>query len=243
MNWRATTRRLLPYLVVAAGGFLLAYLIVAFFIFPAGVVPDDAVVPNVTGMLFDDAVAQLRKTGFKGKQGEMRAHSDAPRLTVLDETPPAGTRTIRGTTVVLAVSAGQQMGTVPTLSGMTRAQAESTLERSGFNVGEIQQQPSGQPRGMVIDSHPAGGQQAPLPGPVSLVLSMGPASVAVPDLVGKTYPQGRSILEQLGLHIGVVTIDSAAAVPANTITSQTPAAGASVAAGGGVSLTISGRTP
>ena len=52
MNWRATTRRLLPYLIVAAAGFLLAYLFVFAFVFPAGVVPDDGRVPAVAGLDF-----------------------------------------------------------------------------------------------------------------------------------------------------------------------------------------------
>ena len=51
MNWRATSRRLLPYALVAAGGFLLAYLVVAFLVFPPEIVPDDAKVPQVVGLL------------------------------------------------------------------------------------------------------------------------------------------------------------------------------------------------
>ena len=46
MSWRGRLRRFLPYLISAVGGFLLAYLIVAFFIFPSGVIPEDVRVPN-----------------------------------------------------------------------------------------------------------------------------------------------------------------------------------------------------
>ena len=70
MNWRATSRRLLPYALVAAGGFLLAYLFVAFVIFPPQIVPDDGKVPQVVGLLFDEAVTRLEAAGFKAKTGE-----------------------------------------------------------------------------------------------------------------------------------------------------------------------------
>ena len=52
MNFRTSLRRSLPYAVTIIGGFLLAYLIVAFLIFPSGVIPGNAKVPNVGGLLF-----------------------------------------------------------------------------------------------------------------------------------------------------------------------------------------------
>ena len=50
MSWRDRTRRLLPYLIVAATGFLAAYLYVFFFVFPSDLLPNDAKVPNVVGL-------------------------------------------------------------------------------------------------------------------------------------------------------------------------------------------------
>ena len=46
MSWRAWPRRLLPYIVAATAGFLIAYLIVAFFIFPS-VASMDAILIDV----------------------------------------------------------------------------------------------------------------------------------------------------------------------------------------------------
>lgn len=63
MSLRGRLRRLLPYVIAAAGGFLLAYLIVAFFVFPAGVIPTDVRVPNVIGLTYNDAAAQLLQRG------------------------------------------------------------------------------------------------------------------------------------------------------------------------------------
>ena len=53
-------------------GFLLAYLIVAFFIFPAHLVTSDTKVPNVVGQTYEAASAQLKKAGFVPQRGELR---------------------------------------------------------------------------------------------------------------------------------------------------------------------------
>jgi len=39
VTWRGRLRRFLPYLIALISGFLIAYLVVAFFVFPAGVIP------------------------------------------------------------------------------------------------------------------------------------------------------------------------------------------------------------
>ncbi|HEX4684344.1 MAG TPA: PASTA domain-containing protein [Gemmatimonadaceae bacterium] len=94
----------LPYAAAIIGGFLLAYLIVAFVIFPSGVVPGDAKVPNVTGLLFDDASKRLAAVGFKASRGDDEYREATPINTVLSQDPPAGTKEAEGTAVTLTVS-------------------------------------------------------------------------------------------------------------------------------------------
>jgi beta-lactam-binding protein with PASTA domain len=243
LSLRRRARRLLPYVIAATGGFLAAYLIVAFFVFPSEIVPSDAPVPNVTGELYDEAVTTLTKAGFRVAQGETRVHASAPKSTVLEQNPPAGSRELRGTRIVLDVSGGQRVAVVPALEGLTRQQAEVAAENAGFDIGEVSLKPSDRPRGEVIDSRPSGGMRATLPGPLSLVLSAGPANVTIPDLTGRNFPQARTMLTQLGLRVGVVTIDSAATERANTVVGQTPLPGESAPSNSAVSLRISGRTP
>jgi beta-lactam-binding protein with PASTA domain len=94
----------LPYAAVIIGGFLLAYLIVAFIIFPSGVVPGNAKVPNVTGLLFDDAAKRLAAVGLKASHGDAEYREATPVNTVLSQDPPAGTKEPEGTPVNLTVS-------------------------------------------------------------------------------------------------------------------------------------------
>jgi eukaryotic-like serine/threonine-protein kinase len=243
MNWRALPRRAFPYLIAAAGGFLIAYTAVFLFAFPAEVLPDDAILPNVVGKPFEDAAAALLKAGFPAQRGESRFHKTIRANIVLQEDPPAGSRQKRGTNVVLALSAGQKTAEVPVTTNMSQQQARISIENTGLTMGNVSEQLSDAPRGLVIGTSPAAGTKVELPGSVDIVLSKGPATVTVPDLYGRSIGEARSMVEQIGLRIAGVSRDTSSLQPENTVIRQLPAAGQSISAGGPVSLTVSHFPP
>jgi beta-lactam-binding protein with PASTA domain len=243
VNWRALPRRAFPYLIAAVGGFLIAYVAVFLFAFPAEVLPDDGILPKVVGKTFEDASAILQKTGFVAQQGESRFHKNIAANIVLQQDPPAGSRQKRGTTVVLALSAGQKSAEVPVTSNMSQQQARIAIENTGLTMGNVSEQLSDAPRGLVVSSSPPAGTKLDLPGSVDIVLSKGPASVQVPDLYGRSVGEARSMIEQLGLRIAGVSRDTSSLQPENTIIRQLPVAGQTVSAGGPVSLTVSHFPP
>ena len=150
MNWRALPRRAFPYLIAAAGGFLIAYTAVFLFAFPAEVLPDDGILPNVVGKKFADAAAILQKAGFPAQQGESRFHKTLPANIVLQEDPPAGSRQKRGTNVVLALSAGQKTAEVPVTTNMSQQQARIAIENTGLTLGNVTEQLADQLAGLCI---------------------------------------------------------------------------------------------
>ena len=243
MNWRVLPRRAFPYLIAAVGGFLIAYVAVFLFAFPAEVLPDDGILPKVVGKTFEDASAILQKAGFHAQQGESRFHKSIAANVVLQEDPPAGSRQKRGTSVVLALSAGQRTAEVPVTSNMSQQQARISIENTGLTMGNVSEQLSDQPRGLVIASSPPAGTKLDLPGSVDIVLSKGPATIQVPDLYGRSVGEARSMIEQLGLRIAGISRDTSSLQPENTIIRQLPAAGQTVSAGGPVSLTVSHFPP
>ncbi|HUQ79970.1 MAG TPA: PASTA domain-containing protein [Gemmatimonadaceae bacterium] len=238
MNWRATSRRLLPYAVVAAGGFLLAYLVVAFLIFPPQLVPDDAKVPQVVGLLYDEAVTRLEAAGFKARTGEERFVELAPKSTVLAQSPPPGASEPRGAEIVLDVSAGRRQLQVPSVIGLTQALAQDAIEKAGLEVGDVSERESQSARGAVLEISPAVGTAVSPSTRVDMVVSSGPPAVEAPDVVGQSYSSARSMLEQVGLRLGDVLTDSLSASAPQSVISQTPAAGTRLAPGTRVSLTI-----
>ena len=238
MSFRTGMRHAMPYLVAAALGFASAYVVIAVAVFPGGGSHDDVTVPSLTGMTVDDATRRLAKLGLRLTQGGARPSAGAPAGSIIEQSPLGGTISHAGETVTITTSSGQREQAVPDTKGMSRRDAEQALEDAGFSVGTVTQQPSDSPRGTVLSSNPAGGGKAPA-GPVALVLSGGPASVVLPNVVGRSFADARSALEQLGLVVSGSGLDSASTAPAGTVVSMNPSAGRTVPSGSGVGLRLS----
>lgn len=244
MSWRGRLRRLLPYVIALVSGFALAYLIVAFFVFPAGVIPAEVRVPNVIGLTYADAVQQLQQRGLSAERGESRYHNAAPKGTVLEQSPAPGGKEAPNTRVTLVVSGGQRYAAVPGVIGMSRELALNALESAGFDAGVVSERPSNEPRGAVIDSRPRPGTQAPIPSAVSLVLSAGPTTVIVPDVVGRSLGDARLLLRQVGLAVGDVQWGLGAVADASAgVVAQSPPAGSQAASGSRVNLSVAATNP
>jgi len=71
------------------------------------------------------------------------------------------------------------------------------------------------------------------------VVSSGAAAVTVPNVVGLTQAAAQTAITGAGLTVGTVTTASSATVPAGSVISQNPAAGASAAPGSAVALVVS----
>lgn len=242
MRWRTAVRTSLVYLVSIVAGFSLAWLIVAFVVFPSGVVPRDVKVPNVTGLMFDEAVQRLAQAGFRAEQGEQRFSSSAPKLTVIEQSPAPGAREGIGNAITLVTSNGQRIAAVPTVTGMTRIEAQVRLEQEGFDVSDAGEMNSDAPRGTVVQTRPAAGSQVAVPSTIGLVVSRGPSSAAtqMPSLMGRDVNGARMVLSQLGVSDVTVTWDPMATGSSGTVVGQTPVPGATILPGATVQLRVAG---
>ena len=105
MSWRSAARGSIPYAIAAASGFLLAYVLVYLFVFPTRLIPNDRPVPDVRGLLVDDAERTLRDAGFAVQDGGSRVNASVPAGTVLDQSPAPSTRKPEGATVTISPAA------------------------------------------------------------------------------------------------------------------------------------------
>lgn len=242
-RWREALRRTLPYLGMLAGGFVVAYAAMWLWIGRAGDIVPDAKVPNVVGLKRAQATSELAAAGFTIRATDLQYHPTAPEGTVLQQTPPAGTRSTRGSAVSLAVSAGQRRATVPDIVGKSVDGATAALQAAGFDVGDVTEQPAANARGEVIFSTPTAGTTVVLPAAVALVTSSGSSGVRVPDLTGRSLEDAKAALTAVGLELGVTVVDSASARAPGTVLQQIPSAGDFVATGSAVSLTIARHIP
>ena len=239
MSWRGVARRSLPFLITGTVGFVIAYLIVAFFVFPATIIPTDTKVPAVIGLTEDDAERLISQAGFRPTTREKTYHASAAKGTVVRQSPAAKSLEPKGAVVALDISLGQREEEVPTVVGMTFVQAELAIDNAGLDVGQRSEVGSEAPRGQVLASNPPAGTRVPVPTPVNLTVSTGPSMIEMPDVTGQSASQARSLLEQLGFRPSL-KVDSLSTMPANTVVAQSPAAGRNTKAGTRVSITISG---
>ena len=162
-------------------------------------------------------------------------------MTVLEQSPPPGAKEGTGGTVTLAVSGGQRMSVVPTVTGMTRIEAQVLLEKDGFDLGDVSEQPSNAPRGSVIATRPAAGSQVSVPSTISLIVSRGAAATQMPDLMGRDADAARQVLTQLGVREVQLVYDPMAVGPRGVVVGQSPVPGATILPGATTQLRVAGE--
>jgi serine/threonine-protein kinase len=122
---------------------------------------------------------------------------------------------------------------------MTQQQAKVAVENTGLTLGDISGKMSDQPRGFVVESDPPAGAKLELPSKVDIIVSLGPAQLPVPDVIGRSLAEARSMIEQAGLRVAGISRDTSSIQPENTVLGQIPAPGQNISNGGPVSLRVS----
>ena len=152
-------------------------------------------------------------------------------------------------TAVLAASTGcggggstttQKQVAVPSVVGQTQAAATTAIQGAGLSVGTVTRQASSTvASGTVISESPVAGTQVNPGSAVNLVVSSGPAQVAVPNVVGDTQAAATTAITGAGLVLGTVTNQASSTVAAGSVISESPAAGTQVNPGSAVNLVVS----
>lgn len=129
--------------------------------------------------------------------------------------------------------------TVPDLTGLTIAQAESVLDREGLVLGVQTPEVSELPVDTVIGQQPIPGEQLEQGQAVNITISAGAEKTVVPPLVGLTSTVDvETALADAKLQLGAVTpVDSSQ--PAGYVLSQNPPEGSSVDVGTIVNVEVS----
>jgi serine/threonine-protein kinase len=88
---------------------------------------------------------------------------------------------------------------VPALQGLDQAAAQQAITDAGLKVGDVTQAPSATvAQGKVVSSDPAGGASVAKGSTVKLVVSAGPDTIAVPNVVGLSEDRARQTLKSAG---------------------------------------------
>jgi serine/threonine-protein kinase len=147
--------------------------------------PSAVTVPNAVGL--SEAVARDRLVAAGFKVTETRTFSQQKQGQVVNQSPDAGSKAGKASTVAITVSKGTGLVIVPNVVGQSVGDAETALARAGLQGNVQLHVPSAQPPGTVVAQNPPGGQ-AKRGSTVQLNVSTGSGSS--PGTTGATGPTG-----------------------------------------------------
>jgi serine/threonine-protein kinase len=188
----------------------------------------DNSVARVIGMPLDQAERALSTRGFKPKIDGEEPDPQIPAGRVLWQDPPPDLIVPEGTTVTLTKSSGPAPVPVPDVTDFELEQATKVVLAAGLKLGGVDTVPSAAEAGVVIGIRPQPGSGKPPGSTVTLVVSQGPASVPVPNVIGLRQDEARRQLETAGLRVGRVSRSDRRRGPPGTVVEQRPAAGTGV---------------
>ena len=112
---------------------------------------------------------------------------------------------------------------VPDVVGQTQVVATRTLVAEGFVVGQVDLQASdSEAKGIVLEQSPGGGDELEAGGKVDLVVSSGPDTVEIPDVVGKARGTAINELRAAQFDVKVGESETSETVKPGFVISQSP---------------------
>ena len=133
---------------------------------------------------------------------------------------------------------------VPEVVGMSKEKAMSEIMAEGLVMGKVAEASSaGVPMGKVISQSPIKGTSVAPGTAIDIVISTGPATSHVPNVVGLTQKDAQAKMAAAELTLGAVTPVSSSSVPIGNIIGQNPPAGTALSKGAAVNLVISSGPP
>ncbi len=148
-------------------------------------------VPNLRDATQSSAVSQLQDAGYRvNVQPGPEFDDKIAKGHVVRTDPDAETRAIRGTRIVVFISAGPHLYPVRSVRGMSVDEARRTLQSGGrvTIVQDVKQENSDTvAEGKVTRTDPKSGSQVRAGQPITIYVSAGPPIIDVP-----TVPQGTS---------------------------------------------------
>jgi eukaryotic-like serine/threonine-protein kinase len=185
-----------------------------------------APLPTVDGLTLTAATRALHQAGFAEQEGTPVISNTVPKGDVIS-TSPSG-RAVKGSTIMLTVSAGPRMITVPPVSGQSLSGAIALLRRAGLTVSDTPKNVAadGVAIGTVAGTTPAAGTSWPATRTVYVDVVAG---TPLPNLVGQNISTIQGWAGSNNIQLSVVPV--ASGQPQGIIVKQSPAQGTPVVPG------------
>lgn len=200
--------------------------------------PGDVEVPDLTKQTAEEATLTLQ--GAELTLGTVTEEfSEEAVGTIIGQDPKAGARVSKETSINVTVSKGVEMVAVPDVAGLSENDAYNALKSAEFDLQPVQRVYNAKvAKGFSIGTTPTAGVMLPKGSPVTLIVSEGIETKAIPDVTGKTTADAKAALEAAGFKV-TTREEYHATVAKGKVISQDPDEGVVVQTGSTVTLTIS----
>lgn len=209
----------------------------------------EVVVPNVTGMQYDEAQQCLADSCLQLVIIDSTFSNTVPLGTIVEQIPEAGGFAKKDRPVYAIINSSyHRQVEIPDLHDISYRQAQATLRSLGISVGKVEYEPS-EYRDIVLDLRYQGrplipGEKINEGTSITMVVGKGKGTikVKVPSLQGKSLTEARSLLINVAhLTLGLVQYDEPPVVENigdYIIYRQSPTPGTSVVEGTGVDVNL-----
>lgn len=199
-------------------------------------------VPEVTGLLYEDAKARIDSQGFQIIRSEERHDAQYPSGYVIEQIPRPGSLVKSGRRIYVIISRGERKFEVPELVDISERDAHLKLAKYGLVLGERRYEPSGYyPKGVVMHQSIASGVEVPSGTRIDITVSIGPAmeEVEVPLVEGRTLDDAKELLAREGLQIGEIMYRENDQLLPDTVLKQSISAGTRISRSEKIDLVVS----
>ena len=197
--------------------------------------PPQVSVPNVVGMSQAQAEALLESRNLQADPHTVP--NDQPEGTVVAQSPSADSLVNVDTVVRINVATGPQPVGVPNVIGKSYSDALAELQSLGFAVRR-QDVESNEPAETVVNQSPAPNSAQPEGSTVTLKVSRGPSTTAVPDVTDLDQDTATATLSSAGFQVAVQERNTSDPAQDGVVLSQTPSGGKQADIGSTITIVV-----
>jgi serine/threonine-protein kinase len=198
--------------------------------------------PDLRGRSVADARAEMGRLGLQVVEERQVPDPTVPAGMIVRQSPRASSPIRSGRRVTVVTSSGPATVDIPDLAGLSRRQAEMTLQNRFLRVGRLLRlRQSGVSLPTVLYQYPPAGGRALKDQPVDLVVGEPdlPPAYRMPDLRGVPVWRARSVIEAAGCVMGTITYQRHTGVSPSEVLLQEPPPGSRVLRGATIELVAS----
>lgn len=196
-------------------------------------------VPSLIGKTLTEATQKANSFGYTIRVEDYAISPDVPYGQILTQNPDAGKTTSFSGEIIVTVSSGAEMPTMPNLIGKTLEEAKNDLNNEGLSIGHITYQISDVAIGYICNQTPSAGTELSYGSEIDLVISStSSASSDVPNVISQTPGDAIELIESLGFKTILVKFDESRTE--EVVLDQIPLAGTLTATDSPIILTVGG---